>query len=471
MNHVDSGIGQEHGNEKLKNRRPCLRRGGGIVKERVVAKKIVFIGAGSIIFVKNIIGDCLTVDVLKDAEYALLDIDTYKLGLSASMLGQLNLAINGGRARIRAYTEQREALRDADFVINAIQVGGYDPYVVKDFEIPLSYGLQQTYADSLGMGGIFRGLRTIPVMQGILRDMEEVCPKALFINYTNPMGIIMAAILHTSPIQAIGLCHSVQKCAQELLESVGMEDRAVQWEVAGINHQAWLLKITQDGRDLYPEIKAKSLKLVQPHKDLVRHEIMHRFGFYVTESSLHSAEYMPYFMKRHKPELMERYSLDTRMYRNWGISQRNYWEEVRTHIDSPADSHHARTEEYASFIMEAMIKDEPIKIGANVLNKGCVENLPYEACVEVPCLVDGTGITPCHVGRLPEQCAGLNRTNVNVQLMVMDAAIHKRRESIYHAAMLDPRTSQELTLDEIVSLCDEMIQASSPWLPDFASPV
>jgi alpha-galactosidase len=433
--------------------------------------KIVFIGAGSIIFVKNIIGDCLTVDVLQDAEYALLDIDAYKLELSLGMLQQLNMAINNGRAQIKAYTDQKEALRNADFVINAIQVGGYDPYVVNDFEIPLSFGLQQTYADSLGVGGIFRGLRTIPVMQGILRDMEKVCPDALFINYTNPMGIIMATILHTSPIRAIGLCHSVQKCAQELMESVGMVYDDVVWEVAGINHQAWLLKISQGGKDLYPEIKARSREMVKPHKDLVRHEIMHRFGFYVTESSLHSAEYMPYFIKSHRPQLLEHYGLDTRMYRNWGISQQNYWAHVREQIDCRTDAQHVRTEEYASFIMEAMIKDQVIKIGANVLNNGCVENLPYEACVEVPCMVDGGGVTPCHVGRLPEQCAGLNRTNVNVQLMVMDAAIHKRRESIYHAAMLDPRTSQELTLDEIVSLCDKMIQASSPYMAVFESSV
>lgn len=429
--------------------------------------KIVFIGAGSIIFVKNIIGDCLSVDVLQDAQIALLDIDAYKLGLSATMLEQLNLSINGGKARIKAYTDQRDALRGANFVINAIQVGGYDPYVISDFEIPLSYGVQQTYADSLGVGGIFRGLRTVPVVQGILRDMEEVCPDALFINYTNPMGIIMCSILHTSPIRAIGLCHSVQKCAGELLESVGMENRDIRWDIAGINHQAWLLKITRDGKDLYPEIKARSKRMDQSHPDLVRHEIMHHFGYYVTESSLHCAEYMPYFIKRSKPELLGRFSLDTGMYEKWGISQKNYWAEVSSRIEGSVETHHIRTDEYASYIMEAIIKDQPIKIWANVLNKGCIENLPYDACVEVPCVADGGGVTPCHGGKLPEQCAGLNRTNINVQLMVLDAVIRRKREPVYQAAMLDPRTSQELTLDEIVSLCDEMIEAGRPWLNEF----
>lgn len=430
-------------------------------------KKIVFVGAGSIIFVKNLIGDCMSANVLKDAEYALLDIDSEKLNLSLKMLKKLNSSINNDRAEIKAYSSRKEAFRNADFVINAIQVGGYDPYVLKDFSIPAKYGIDQIYADTLGIGGIFRGLRTIPVILEILRDMEEMCPDALFINYANPMAMIMGSIFHSTTVHAVGLCHSVQKCAQELLSSVGMQSDDAVWEIAGINHQAWLLRIERDGIDLYPEIKKRSRELGDDHQDAVRHQIMHHFGYYVTESSLHSAEYMPYFLKSFKPEQLSRFHLDPNMYRSWGESQKSYWKNIDSILSSSEPMTHNRTEEYASFIMEAVIENRPVKIGANVLNDGLIENLPKNSCVEVPCVVDSCGITPCHVGRLPEQCAGLNRTNINVQLLVMEAVRQRKREPVYHAAMLDPRTSQELSLDEIVSLCDEMFEAGAPWLDSY----
>ena len=428
--------------------------------------KIVFIGAGSIIFVKNLIGDCMMTPCLCDSEFALLDIDREKLYLAEKMLQNLNENVNQGRARVKAYESQREALKGADFVINAIQVGGYDPCVINDFEIPLKYGLKQTYADTLGIGGIFRGLRTIPVMKGITDDMEACCPQALLLNYTNPMAIVSGAIQKSSGIRTIGLCHSVQVCAHDLLAGLGMETDRVAYEIAGINHQAWLLKVTRDGVDLYPEIKARAAKRTEAHDDRVRYEVMKRFGYYVTESTQHSGEYMPYFIKRSYPELVERYGLHTDMYKDWGRSQISYWKQTKAEL---VDNHavtHERTGEFASYILEALVTGKLYKIAANILNKGYITNLPEDSCVEVPCLVDGTGIHPCHVGALPPQCAAMNLTNINVQNLTIEAALTGRREHVYHAAMLDPHTAAELSLEDIVAMCDELIEANQRWLPE-----
>ena len=428
--------------------------------------KIVFIGAGSIIFVKNLIGDCLMTPCLCDSEFALLDIDREKLYLAEKMLQNLNDNVNQGRARVKAYESQREALKGADFVINAIQVGGYDPCVINDFEIPLKYGLKQTYADTLGIGGIFRGLRTIPVMKGITDDMEECCPDALLLNYTNPMAIVSGAIQKSSGIRTIGLCHSVQVCAHDLLAGLGMETDNVDYEIAGLNHQAWLLKVTRNGDDLYPEIKSRAARRTDAHDDRVRYEVMKRFGYYVTESTQHSGEYMPYFIKRSYPELIDRYGLHTDMYKDWGRSQIAYWKKAKEEL---VDNHavtHERTKEFASYILEALTTGKLYKIAANIQNKGYITNLPGDCCVEVPCLVDGTGIHPCHVGALPPQCAAMNLTNINVQNLTIEAALTGRREHVYHAAMLDPHTAAELSLDDIVAMCDELMEANRKWLPE-----
>ena len=428
--------------------------------------KIVFIGAGSIIFVKNLIGDCLCTPTLQNSEFALLDIDEEKLRLSEQMLCTLNNNINGGRATIKAYKSQREALAGADYVINAIQVGGYSPCVVNDFEIPLKYGLKQTYADTLGIGGLMRGLRTVPVMLGIARDMEELCPGAWLLNYTNPMAIITGAMQRATKVKTVGLCHSVQVCAPHLLEGLGMSTENVRCEIAGINHQAWLLSVTQNGVDLYPEIKRRALQR-GPHDDMTRYEIMRRFGYYVTESTQHTAEYTPYFIKHRYPELIDRYGIKTDMYLDWGRSQKAYWEKTKTELIDDPTLTHERTQEFASYIMEAMQTDRPYKIAGNLLNGGFITNLPEGACVEVPCLVDAAGITPCHVGKLPIQCAALNQTNINMQELAIEAALTGKREHVYHAAMLDPHTAAELSLDDIVSMCDELLAANTPWLPQF----
>ncbi len=426
--------------------------------------KIVFIGSGSIIFVKNLIGDCLLTPCLADAEYALLDIDAEKLALSERMLQHLNESVNSGRAHIRAYTSQKEALRGADFVISAIQVGGYRR-VVPDFEIPAKYGLKQTYADTLGIGGIFRGLRTVPVMQDIVRDMMEVCPDAWLLNYVNPMAIITGAMLKSTGVKMVGLCHSVQVCASDLLSGLGMPTDHLRYKIAGINHQAWLLELEQNGVDIYPEVRKRAFARKDIHPDMVRYEIFRRFGYYVTESTQHTAEYTPYFIKRAYPGLAERYGVKTEMYRDWGNSQQEYWSHARKMENEPLT--HTRTKEFASYILEAMTTGAPFEIAANVLNHGYIENLPQGCCVEVPCVVDAAGITPRRMGRLPEQCAALNRTNINVQELTIEAALTHKKEHIYHAAMLDPHTAAELSIPDIIALCDEMIESNAGWIGNY----
>ena len=426
--------------------------------------KIVFIGSGSIIFVKNLIGDCLLTPCLADAEYALLDIDAEKLALSERMLQRLNESVNSGRAHIRAYTSQKEALRGADFVISAIQVGGYRR-VVPDFEIPAKYGLKQTYADTLGIGGIFRGLRTVPVMQDIVRDMMEVCPDAWLLNYVNPMAIITGAMLKSTGVKMVGLCHSVQVCASDLLRGLGMPTDHLRYKIAGINHQAWLLELEQNGVDIYPEVRKRAFARKDIHPDMVRYEIFQRFGYYVTESTQHTAEYTPYFIKRAYPGLAELYGVKTEMYRDWGKSQQEYWSHARKMENEPLT--HTRTKEFASYILEAMTTGTPFEIAANVLNHGYIENLPQGCCVEVPCVVDAAGITPRRMGRLPEQCAALNRTNINVQELTIEAALTHKREHIYHAAMLDPHTAAELSIPDIIALCDEMIESNAGWIGNY----
>ena len=429
--------------------------------------KITFMGAGSTVFAKNVLGDCMLTPSLRESEIALYDIDMERLKDSENMLSNINRNA-GGFAKIVAYTDRKQALKGADYVVNDIQVGGYEPCTVTDFEIPKKYKLRQTIADTLGIGGIFRALRTIPVMLDFAHDMEEVCPDAWFLNYVNPMAMNTGAMQRATGIKTVGLCHSVQACAQTIMTSVGMEyDNTVQWKIAGINHMAWLLEITKDGKDLYPEIKERSLKQGAPEWDRVRHEIMHTFGYYVTESSEHNSEYMPYFIKGRYPELIEKYNIPLDEYPRRCVNQIAGWKKMREELVGNNNLDHQRSHEYASYIMEAMETNNPYKIGGNVPNTGIITNLPSEACVEVPCLVDASGVNPCYVGNLPPQLAALNRTNINVQLLTIEAALTLKKEHIYHAAMLDPHTSAELSLDDIKSLCDDLIEAHGNWLPAY----
>ena len=442
--------------------------------------KIAFMGAGSTIFAKNILGDAMLAEPLKDSHIALYDIDGARLEESRLMLDTLNRNINASRAEITPHlgVDQRsEALRGADYVVDAVQVGGYEPATVIDFEVPKKHGLRQTIGDTLGIGGIFRALRTIPVVLDFARDMEEVCPEAWFINYSNPMAMLMGAVLEATSIRAVGLCHSVQGCARGLLRRVGMLDdvQKPQWRIAGINHQAWLLEISDGGRDLYPEIKRRAAEInaaarrkgAEKHDDMVRLETMKHFGYYVTESSEHSSEYMPYWIKKSHPELIEEFNIPLDEYPRRCVAQIEGWRRMSKSLVENAELSHRRTSEFGSYIMEAVETDVPLRIHGNVLNTGLITNLPRRACVEVPCLVDRNGVQGCWVGDLPEQCAAMNRTNINVQLLTVDAALRRKKDLIYQAALMDPHTAAELTIDEIISLCDDLIEAHGKMLPKY----
>ena len=432
--------------------------------------KITFMGAGSTVFAKNVLGDSMLTPALEDATIALYDINGQRLEESRQMLENLNRNI-GGKAKIQAYLgveNRKDALRGASYVVNAIQVGLYEPCTVTDFEVPKKYGLRQTIADTLGIGGIFRALRTIPVMLDFARDMEEVCPDAWFLNYTNPMAMLTGAMLKATGVKTVGLCHSVQVCAKTLLEGLGLPyDESVQWKIAGINHQAWLLEIRRDGQDLYPKIKELAAQRSDKHNDMVRYEIMKRFGYYVTESSEHNAEYMPYFIKSKYPELIERFNIPLDEYPRRCVNQIAKWASMRDEVLLKHDLTHERTQEYASRIMEAMETNRPFKFGGNVLNTGLIPNLPEGVCVEVPCIADKSGVTPTYVGPLPIQCAAMNRTNINVQELTIQAALTGKKDYIYQAAMMDPHTAAELSIDDIVALCDDLIQAHGDWLPKY----
>ena len=427
--------------------------------------KITFMGAGSTVFARNVIGDCMCSEALRDSVFALYDIDWERLEESHVILEAMRKA-KGGYGRIECYVgveNRKDALRGADFVINAIQVGLYDPCTIIDFEVPKKYGLRQTIADTLGIGGIMRTLRTIPVLKDFADDMAEVCPDALFLNYVNPMAMLTGYMLRYTGVQTVGLCHSVQVCLPHLLEKLDMADQleGSRHKIAGINHMAWLLEVTdRNGNDLYPEIRERAKTINDnPHKDMIRMDFINQLGYYVTESSEHSAEYTMFYIKEKYPELIERFNIPLDEYPRRCIKQIEGWKARRDKILAGEELEHKRSGEYASHIMEAMVTNKPYKIGGNVQNRGLITNLPHNACVEVPCLVDGSGVTPTVVGDLPEVLAAMNRTNINVQLLTIEAAVTQKKEAIYHAAMLDPHTASELSIDDIKAMCDELFEA------------
>ncbi len=436
--------------------------------------KITFMGAGSTVFAKNVIGDILLTPALCEFEIALYDIDEKRLDESFHLISALNKSCNNSRAKISKFLgaeNRKAALSEARFVINAIQVGGYEPCTVTDFEVPKKYGLRQTIADTLGIGGIFRALRTIPVLQEFAADMEEVCPDAWFLNYTNPMAILTGYMQRYTKIKTVGLCHSVQVCAGTILNELDMKEYVdkVRTKIAGINHMAWLLEIEdENGNDLYPEIRrrAKKKNATEKHNDMVRFEYINRLGYYCTESSEHNAEYNPFFIKSKYPELIEKYNIPLDEYPRRCIEQIEKWSELSKTLLNEAPSHE-RSLEYASYILESIVTGNPYRIGGNVLNKNLITNLPQKACVEVPCLVDKNGISPCYVGELPTQLAAMNTTNINTQLLTIEAAVTRKKDKIYQAAMLEPHTAAELSIDDIVSLCNDLIAAHGSWLPEY----
>lgn len=429
-------------------------------------KKICFIGAGSTVFCKNVLGDTLLCESLSDSVISLYDIDEERLNESFLLIEKLNEQLNGGKAKIEKYLgvqNRKAALKGADFLINAIQVGGYEPCTVIDFEIPKKYGLNQTIADTLGIGGIMRGLRTIKVLKDIAEDIEEVCPNAWLLNYTNPMAILTGYMLRYTKVKTVGLCHSVQVCSETLLTELGMEDKLEgrHEKIAGINHMAWLLEIRdKDGNDLYPEIKKRAREMNKSKNyDMVRFDYIDKLGYYCTESSEHNAEYNAFYIKKNRPDLIDKFNIPLDEYPRRCVNQIKGWKEQKEQLLNDGQIEHTRSREYGSRIMEALATGVPCEINGNVINNGQIPNLPKEACVEVKCLVDGEGIHPTYVGELPLQLAAMNASNIYPQLLTIEAARTGSRQTVYQAAMADPHTAAELSTDEIVSMCDELIAA------------
>ena len=447
--------------------------------------KLTIIGAGSTVFTKNIVVDLLTIEQFKSIEIALMDIDQNRLIKTKEVL-EIIAKKMGAIPKISMHTNRRESLLDADFVQTTIQVGGYKPSTVIDFEIPKKFGLKQTIADTLGIGGIMRSLRTIPVLLNIAEDIEQVCPNALWMQYVNPMCTNMIAINKVFPnIRNIGLCHSVQGTAEMLAEDLQENINNISYQCAGINHMAFFQKFEKisTGEDLYPKLKRLANQILSDKKissrtkkqefpgrnlhEKVRYEILKRFGFFVTESSEHFAEYVPWFIKPNKEELIEKYKIpvDEYIFRCEYYSE--LWNELDKDISIITNEEIKRSHEYASYIIDAIVNNNKFIVYGNVMNNGLIENLPSNCCVEVPCIVNDKGFFPQKIGRLPEQLSALMRTNINVQILTAEAALTKKREHIYHAAMLDPLTSSHLSIDEIFALTDEMLEAHADYLPKY----
>ncbi len=434
--------------------------------------KIAFIGAGSTVFAKNLLGDILSFPELAESHIALMDIDPERLRTSEIVAHKV-AEFFGAKPTITATLDRRRALDGADYAISMFQVGGYKPGTVIDFEIPKKYGLRQTIADTLGIGGIMRALRTIPVFLDICTDMEELCPDVTFLQYVNPMAMNCWAISRASQIKTVGLCHSVQGTAEALAQDLGLPIEEITYRCAGINHMAFYLKFERNGEDLYPRLREIADKGTFGRRyrnlhDKVRYEILKRTGYFVTESSEHFSEYVPWFIKRDQPDLIEQYEIPLDEYLTRCELQIAGWENLKAAYErGELEITHARSHEYGALIIHSLETDTPRVIYGNVANRGLIDNLPQGCCVEVPCLVDKNGMQPTHIGALPPHLAALMQTNINVQALTVEAALTRKREHIYHAAMLDPHTAAELSLDQIWALVDELIAAHGSMLPAY----
>jgi alpha-galactosidase len=459
--------------------------------------KICFLGAGSTVFAVNLLGDILNYPELADATISLHDIDPERLEVTR-MVGERIAKGLGAHAHIEAYLDRRAALDGADYAIGMFQVGGYDPGTIIDFEIPKRFGLRQTIADTLGIGGIMRGLRTIPVYLEMCRDMQELCPDAWLLNYVNPMAINTWAINRATSIKTVGLCHSVQGTAENLAGLIGVPLEEINYICAGINHFAFYLRFEHQGEDLYPKIWQVIEEGRVPDGDRVRFEMAKRLGYFMTESSEHFAEYSPWFIKDGREDLVEKFNIPLDEYIRRCKVQIAGWEmgkDLLLHPDKPVDmealaahlieagasfedleqirsmlagiDQASPSREYGAQIIHAMETNDPRVIYGNMMNKGLITNLPEESCVEVPCLVDRNGVQPTHIGNLPPQLAGLIQTNINVQALTVEAALSGKREHIYHAALLDPHTAAELDPQQIYALVDALIEAHGDWLPEY----
>ncbi|MCG8349573.1 MAG: alpha-glucosidase/alpha-galactosidase [Chloroflexales bacterium] len=467
--------------------------------------KITFIGAGSTVFTRNLLGDILSFPELADSTISLFDIDEQRLADSAIVARKL-AERSGTHPTIEATADRRRALDGTDYSICMIQVGGYKPSTVIDFDIPKKYGLQQTIGDTLGIGGIMRGLRTIPVLLDISRDMEELCPDAILLNYANPMAMNCWALNRASRIKTVGLCHSIFHTATELAHDIGVPITDINYLCAGINHMAFFLRFERDGQDLYPLIQKVIEEKRVPNWNRVRYELFKRLGYFVTESSEHFSEYVPWFIKRDRSDLIRDYNIPLDEYLRRCETQIAEWEDLRTALlaadpdalsryeqqrmeqrieriaehdplqaqslreaweskQQRGDTQHSG--EYGSLIIHSMETGQPRVVYGNVANHGLIDNLPEGCCVETPCLVDQNGVQPTRIGSIPPHLAALMRTNINVQELTVEAALTRKRDHIYHAAMLDPHTAAELDLDQIGDLVDELIAAHGEWLPTY----
>ena len=428
--------------------------------------KITFIGAGSTVFAKNLLGDILSYPELAGSEIALFDIDKQRLETSEVVANKVAAKLKA-KPKITTTTNRKKALDGADYAISMIQVGGYRPGTVVDFEIPKKYGLRQTIADTLGIGGIMRGLRTIPVLLDMVKDMEQVCPDVTFLQYVNPMVMNCMAISRSSKIKTVGLCHSVQGTAEQLAHDINVPIDEINYVCAGINHIAFYTRFERNGEDLYPQIRKVLEQNKQPSWNLVRYEIFKRFGYFVTESSEHFSEYVPWFIKRDRPDLIDQFNIPIDEYIRRCEEQLAGWHKMRAHLEAGKDISVHRSHEYGSLIIHSMETGQPRVVYGNVENKGLIDNLPQGHCVEVPVLVDKSGLQPTKIGALPPQLAAIMQTSCNVQQLTVEAALTGKREHIYHAAAMDPHTAAELSLDQIWSLVDDLIAAHGKWLPEY----
>ena len=448
--------------------------------------KLTIIGAGSSVFTKNIVTDLLTIDSFKTMNIALMDINEERLKISHELISAVARKLDA-KPTIESFTNRKAALKNADFVQSTIQVGGYKPSTIIDFNIPKEFGLKQTIADTLGIGGIMRGLRTIPVLLDIAKDIMEICPKALWLQYVNPMCSNMIAINNSFPeIKTLGLCHSVQGTAEMLADDLGEKIEDIDYVCAGINHMAFYQKFQKksNNEDLYPRLKILADKIINDEElssrsrekteysnkvlhEKVRYEILKRFGYFVTESSEHFAEYVPWFIKQNRQDVIDKYKIPINEYIDRCEISNKVWNELENNINSINNEPLARSNEYASYIMDAITNNNEITINDNIMNEGYIDNLPSNSCVEVPCLINNKGYAPEQIGKLPEHLAALMRTNINVQILTAEAAITKKREHIYHAALLDPLTAANLTIDEIYSMTDKLIDAHGNYLPKY----
>jgi alpha-galactosidase len=429
--------------------------------------KISFLGAGSTVFAKNLMGDILSFPEFADITLSLHDIDETRLHTSTIVAHKIAEALHV-HPTIEATLDRRASLDGADYAIGMFQIGGYQPSTEIDFEIPKKYGLRATIADTLGIGGIMRALRTIPVMLDMCRDMEDLCPDVLFLNYVNPMAMNCWALNRGTRIKNVGLCHSVQGTAEQLAQDIHIPPSEINYVAAGINHMAFYLKFERNGEDLYPLLRQVAAEGREPDWNRVRYEMLTRLGYFVTESSEHFSEYVPWFIKRDRPDLIEEFNIPLDEYIRRCKNQIAEWEKLRYELeDRDQPIRVERSHEYGSGIIHSIETNTPRVVYGNVENRGLIDNLPAGCCVEVPCLVDKNGIQPTKIGSLPPHLAALMQTNINVQSLTVEAALTRKREAVYHAAMLDPHTAAELSLDQIWSLVDDLVEAHGDWLPPF----